>query len=557
MLKQMRIAISGVSGDVGFSALVGIRDEHRTAWILGIDSSEDCAGFALVDVSVKAPYVTDPLYLNFLIDTLNRHEINLLIPGIDSEIPLLAKERERIENETGCKVVVADTEFVNICSDKLETAQWLRSLGFPAPETWDVDSTEEAALRGLDLPLIAKPRVGNGSKGVLQLRETTDLQSFVDNSTQNYCLQALVEGPEYTCSLLFNDYGIICDWIYMKRELLNGRTVLASTENVETIDHFIKSFSQSVAVRGAINLQLRLGSDGVPYVFEINPRLSGSSIMRIAVGFNDPARIVWHWLGEQNISKAIIRQATVYIATAPLVVRQAPSFDTSKRPKDIVFDCGDTILELYPARELTCRDVLRELGVNRKLAEIRKAYELVDFSGRQNASQLPNHAAKSAFFDEYNHRLAIALGIESVANEFNIAMQRAFSKSRHWIANSNTKFFLENIQDKYNCYVLANWDENLDKVLDNADVLHFFRQTYSSKHLGSEKPSPEIFQRFLAASGVNPQEAFYIGNEYFADAVGSRNAGFTPILIDRYGTLPEEIDCHRISSWSQLNWLIT
>ena len=37
----------------------------------------------------------------------------------------------------------------------------------------------------------------------------------------------------------------------------------------------------------SVNVQCRL-VDGVPYVFEINPRFSGTSFMRAMVGYNEP-----------------------------------------------------------------------------------------------------------------------------------------------------------------------------------------------------------------------------------------------------------------------------
>ena len=555
--SPVRVAITGVSGDVGLGALKGIKQGLRNVWVLGIDAGADCAGFRFADAAMRLPLVADPTYVDALIDALKQHRIQLLIPGVDPEVVILARERERIEACSGCRVLVADRTFVECCSDKLRTAQWLESLNLPAPCTWDPDALSDAKIRRLPRPLVAKPRKGSASKGVRTLHSQEDLDDFVAERPDGYCLQAFIEGLEYTCGLLFDKDGVLRDWICMERTLFGGRTVRATTAVVDSIEELIAGFAARVSVTGPINLQLRIGSDGVPYVFEINPRLSGSTAMRVAVGFNDPARIVNHWIFGESLCRARVSDATVYSHSTQLVIRKPARLGQRERPQSLVFDCGDTLLELVPAREMICRDVLGEFGIDASLAEIRRAYGLVDFSLKQNASQLRDRSAKQDFYKRFNAMLASALGIESQEDCFNVAMQEAFAAHGHWTAGTETVDFLQHVHRHYACYVLANWDSSLPEVLEYAGIHDFFDGIYSSWALGAEKPKIEIFRRFRKASGVDPSTAIYIGNEYVADVVGSRRAGFRPILLDRYGDSPEQIDCDRVRCWSDLDWLVS
>jgi carbamoyl-phosphate synthase large subunit len=53
------------------------------------------------------------------------------------------------------------------------------------------------------------------------------------------------------------------------------------------VTKFCEQLAVKMGCRYAVNVQCRL-VDGVPYVFEINPRFSGTSFMRAMVGYNEP-----------------------------------------------------------------------------------------------------------------------------------------------------------------------------------------------------------------------------------------------------------------------------
>jgi len=71
-----------------------------------------------------------------------------------------------------------------------------------------------------------------------------------------------------------------------------------------------------------------------------------------------------------------------------------------------------------------------------------------------------------------------------------------------------------------------------------------------------EKPHPKIFEEALRRAGTKPAETIHVGDSYEADVVGARNAGITPILIDReksYNT----VDCIKIHTLQELLDILT
>ncbi len=216
--------------------------------------------------------------------------------------------------------MVSPPEVIEPCADKLRTEAWLRGMGLPSPATATPDAGLERLLAEVGLPLIAKPRRGSGSRGLLVVDTEEGLRDLLAQPPGDYCLQQLIDGPEYTCGLLFDRGGTLRDSICMRRRLHEGRTVAAEIETPPALPGFIERFAAGVPAVGALNLQFRVPESGEIMVFEINPRLSGSTALRIAAGFNDPLRLYEHFLDGRPISRAQVRPVRLFRHWTEIVV---------------------------------------------------------------------------------------------------------------------------------------------------------------------------------------------------------------------------------------------
>jgi carbamoyl-phosphate synthase large subunit len=312
----LRVAITGVSGDVGRGAIRGLQANPAGAesiWILGLDAAADVPSKSSLDCFVRLPLVKDGGYVDALSAALEAHKIDVLLPGIDSEISVLSAARHRLLATT--KVPLAPKKLIEATDDKLLTVEFLSSCGIGAPETYSLE-----AHLDIDLPVVAKPRRGYGSRGVVVLRDRDMLRAFLETQPQNYCLQRYIEGPEITIGFLYDSAGVMCDAIAMERTLEDGRTVRAKVLDDPSVRQFTENFGTRVPGIGAINAQLRWHEHEGPMVFEINARLSGSTEMRVAVGFNDPLRLAQHFGRGVPISRAQPSRALVSRLGADLLV---------------------------------------------------------------------------------------------------------------------------------------------------------------------------------------------------------------------------------------------
>jgi len=77
-----------------------------------------------------------------------------------------------------------------------------------------------------------------------------------------------------------------------------------------------------------------------------------------------------------------------------------------------------------------------------------------------------------------------------------------------------------------------------DCILDSADE-------------GVEKPDPRFFDIALARSGARKESTIHVGDLYYVDVVGARNAGLRAVLLDEANLRPDA-DCPRVHSLDEL-----
>lgn len=169
---MITIGITAVGGGVGQNVLASLRASNLRARVVGFDASPWGVGVHECDAAYRLPLPNDPAYVPTLLSRCREEKVALLIPGSDSELPILARCAPDLET-IGCRVLVSGPECVRICRDKLATYRELAPRGAPIVETWAPEEAEPHA-RDLPYPLVAKPCSGSASRGVVILMRPED-----------------------------------------------------------------------------------------------------------------------------------------------------------------------------------------------------------------------------------------------------------------------------------------------------------------------------------------------------------------------------------------------
>lgn len=102
--------------------------------------------------------------------------------------------------------------------------------------------------------------------------------------------------------------------------------------------------------------------------------------------------------------------------------------------------------------------------------------------------------------------------------------------------------------------LVSNRSTSLETVTAENGLTDLFDFTLSAGEADSWKPDPGIFNRALQIAQATPETSVYVGDNYYADIVGARGAGLTPILVDRRGVFPDA-DCRVIREIGELESL--
>jgi carbamoyl-phosphate synthase large subunit len=291
-----RVLVTAVGGNIGQGVVKALRSGTRRYWIGGSDMESRSAGFSLVDRAYVTPSAGDATLAERLIDIIKSDRIEAVYVCSPAELEFFSRARGTLEAAAGTRILVNPEEVIRIGQDKLETARFLERDGFPFPET--VLASDDLAVDALvdrcGFPVIVKPRGGWTSANVFRL-ESRDAISAARRLVPDLVVQRYLPGAdaEYTAGVVGSAAARSFAWIVLRRDLAQGTTYRTELVQDPAIGSQIVAMAQALGVEGACNFQLRV-VDGWPFVFEINPRFSGTSGIRYLYGFNDPEMVFEH-----------------------------------------------------------------------------------------------------------------------------------------------------------------------------------------------------------------------------------------------------------------------
>ena len=96
----------------------------------------------------------------------------------------------------------------------------------------------------------------------------------------------------------------------IKKKLAAGLTYRAYFDRYHEISQYCENAASILKPLGPFNFQIRMHNER-PYIFEINPRCSSTTIMRAVLGFNEPEMAIRDLVLHQKIEKPNIQYGTV------------------------------------------------------------------------------------------------------------------------------------------------------------------------------------------------------------------------------------------------------
>ena len=247
------------------------------------------------------PRMTDPGYLDRILEICKDQKIDAVFSLIDPELSLLSENRDKFL-EIGTTPVVSDKDTVEMCFDKSETMKCLNKYGFNTIRTYsDKEKFYEDVENGIiSYSVFVKPVCGSASINISKVYNKEMVEALFALS-DDLIIQEFMDGTEYGADVYIDMLSgeTVSVFVKEKIKMRAGETDKSVSVKDESLFKLILDFTSKVNFRGMIDLDIfKVGNE--LYISEINPRFGGGYPHAYECGVNNLKLMVNNIEGKTN-----------------------------------------------------------------------------------------------------------------------------------------------------------------------------------------------------------------------------------------------------------------
>ena len=308
-MRAYTVLVSGVGAVIGYGVIRSLKASRFAVTVVGTDIHSDAAGKYWCDHFEQCPLAADPAYPDFLRDILRRQNVDLVIPAIEQDVAVLARETERGHlKDLTTRFALNNLELLPVAGDKWLTHLRLNQHGLPTIPT-RIDGAFDELARELGLPMLLKPRRSYAAKGIQLIHTREDFDRGKATLGDDFMVQRVVgtQDEEYTVGAFGLGGGKYVPPITFQRTLSGeGATAKAVVREVPELEQRVRQLVELFEPIGPTNFQFRR-HQGEFLLLEINPRVSSSNSLRTAFGYNEAEMCIEFYLEQRQPSPPRIR----------------------------------------------------------------------------------------------------------------------------------------------------------------------------------------------------------------------------------------------------------
>jgi len=291
------------------------------------DANPQASGrFLSPDTFHLVPHSSDDNFISRVIDICLQNNINYIFPLVTSELPKFSLHK-KLFITNGIYPIVSSISDLNIANDKGKLYQHLIDNGIAVPDFRVVSCLDEfiSAIHHLNYPnspVVMKPCIGNGSRGVRVINENinhfdllfnykpsslvanlNDLISAMSNQKlPKLVVSEFLPGPELTIDSIVKG-GCVLDLLIRRRSTINSGISVSGTFIINNdVEKYICDIVKTLpGLEGPIGFQVKQSSSGEYRLLECNPRIQGTSVSALGLGVNLPLRSIYNAAGEKSV----------------------------------------------------------------------------------------------------------------------------------------------------------------------------------------------------------------------------------------------------------------
>jgi carbamoyl-phosphate synthase large subunit len=255
------------------------------------------------DAGYDVPACSDPAFVPRLVELCAEERVDLVVPTIDPELPVLAAASAELA-AVGTTVAVSAPAVVAIAADKVATHDWLVAHDFPTVRQATVATVLDDPA-SWPFPLMVKPRFGSAAHGVAVVNDTAELD--VAARVGEVVVQTVAAGREHTIDVLVDRTGAcVCAVPRRRIEVRAGEVSKAITVRSPTLEQLAADVCAALpGPFGALTIQVFVDdTSGRLAIIELNARFGGGFPLSREAGADFPRWIIEDLLGRPSTATA-------------------------------------------------------------------------------------------------------------------------------------------------------------------------------------------------------------------------------------------------------------
>ena len=278
-----------------------VRTLNGSGNVIATDMSSLAPAIYEADKYYIVPKMTDPGYLEMILDICRKEKIKGVLSLIDPELSLLAEHREKFE-AIGTTVIGSSYTLCEMSLDKFQMYNWLETHGYKCAKSY---MDKEAFFADVDAgvityPVFVKPARGSASISISKVydRETVELLFAHEDGLM---IQEFLDGQEIGADVYIDmvSHNVVSIFTKKKLKMRAGETDKAVSFQDEKLFDLIKRFVRDAGYNGQIDIDI-FDVNGEYYISEVNPRFGGGYPHAFESGADHMKLIVNNLEGKSN-----------------------------------------------------------------------------------------------------------------------------------------------------------------------------------------------------------------------------------------------------------------
>ncbi|MDO4622117.1 MAG: ATP-grasp domain-containing protein [Eubacteriales bacterium] len=281
-----------------------VRELDGEGKVIATDMSDLAPAIYEADKHYIVSRMTDPNYINEILEICKKENITGVLSLIDPELSLLAANSNKFE-AIGTAVIGSDYVLCERALDKYQMYSWLLEHDYKCAKSYiDVEKFQTDVTEGrITFPVFVKPVRGSASVSASKVYDLETVKLLFSHE-KDLMVQELLDGQEIGADVYVDLLSgeVVSVFTKKKLRMRAGETDKAVSFKDDKLFDLIAKFVKEAGYKGQLDIDI-FNINGEYYISEVNPRFGGGYPHAYESGANHMKLIVNNLRGDINESR--------------------------------------------------------------------------------------------------------------------------------------------------------------------------------------------------------------------------------------------------------------